>query len=248
MFSFRAEASVVDGNNRLSFTFSLSFLFFSNGKIIYGWIADVFFGSWLSEWGEKMDGRNEWEARGGMPWKHGFYRSIKIYTTTAGLQLTPSLCALDWHLSTLLQIAFCVAPSSVSYPLGARARGAVILRANRKRGCERSGRPAAADTSRNGFSHTRAVTILRSVTHPIWTSPSDSSSLRVHWQKNSANHILPSNRGNFSFTVEIKNMKIEILGLSFVVFCHVVGPYVAAQCTIVSVQCADNTNKLDLLV
>lgn len=42
-----------------------------------------------------MDGRNEWEVRGGMPWKHGFYHSIKIYTTTAGLQLTASLCALD---------------------------------------------------------------------------------------------------------------------------------------------------------
>lgn len=157
MFSFRAEASMVDGNNRLLLFVSPLPLFFCHGKIIYGWIADVFFGSRLTEWGEKKDGRNKWEAGGVMPWKHSFYHSIKIYTTTAGLQLTPSLCALDWHLFARLQIAFRVASQSVSYPLGARARGVEILQANRKSGCERSERPAAADTSRNRFSHRRAV-------------------------------------------------------------------------------------------
>lgn len=79
---------------------------------------------------KKMDGRNEWEARGGMPWKHGFYHAIKIYTTTAVPQLAVSFVLRLIDTSALLQIAFCVAPQSVSYPLGARARGAETLHAN----------------------------------------------------------------------------------------------------------------------
>lgn len=144
----------------LSFSFFLSVFpfFFCYGKIIYGWIADVFFGPRLSECGEKLDGRNEREARGGAPWKCGVYHSIKIYATAAGLQLTASLWALDWHLSALLQIAFCVAPEPVSYPPGAQARS---WNTNWRSSCEQPEGPAVVDTSRNSFSHTCAAEILK---------------------------------------------------------------------------------------
>lgn len=199
-----------------------------------------------------MDGGREWEARGGMPWKHGFYHSIKIYTTTAGLQLRASfVCA--W-LAPLRSPPDCVGCRALvlSVTRSVPEREALkYLKQIGKSSCEQSERPAAADTSCNVFfAHVR-FKILRSVTRPVWTSRSDSLSspsaaMSALTKKNSSSYrLLPSTRVIFFFHVlRLKARRIETLGWSFV-FCHL-----AAQSAIVSVQCADttNANKHDLLV
>lgn len=197
---------------------------------------------------EKMDGRNEWEVREGCHGNTAFIIPSKFTPQLLG-RSSHRLCVWLIDASPLSpRLLFCVVLESVTYPLGAE-----ILRANCKSGCEQSERPAAADTSPDSFSHNRFLALLikswevfRALFELVRPTPFLWAMSALDRRAAAAIASFPLILQFFHSLLRSKHKKGNTVGWTFALFRHVVWPYVAVQCTIVSARRAGNTNLICL--
>lgn len=185
-------------------------------------------------WMVEMSGRRGREGR--MPWKHGFYHSFKFYTTTPG-----SFCAADWRISALLQIAFCVVLESVSSPqLCPRADLKRSLRAEWKH-LQPTYIGAVFPHTRCRVLSTRAPVVPR--TAPFFKSCSYDI---LHGRTVADGASFPLMR---QFLIYIQDQNVKCLNtLGDVLYCRVVWPCVAVQCTTGGYTISSTHKKPALLV